>query len=196
ELISSMLVGAALLVITCSAAVYLSVLLEETIPSGVAAAAIGAPALIWFTRKKLTATDQLNLSMSQGKTALSNAAVWGIASMGIIGILAYSFVTHGISGIEFAIPGEFQWQLRWPRMISAISVGVALSVAGIILQRIVYNPLASPDILGVSSGATFAIIITGVMVGSVLAAFNWGVAFLGSLTVLMLLLIIGKRSHF
>ncbi|EJC6992554.1 Fe(3+)-hydroxamate ABC transporter permease FhuB [Vibrio parahaemolyticus] len=196
ELISSMLLGAALLLITDSAAIYLSLLLEETIPSGVAAAAIGAPALIWFTRKKLTATDQLNLSMSQGKTALSNAAVWGIAIMGIIGILAYSFVTHGISGIEFAIPGEFQWQLRWPRMISAISVGVALSVAGIILQRIVYNPLASPDILGVSSGATFAIIITGVMVGSVLAAFNWGVAFLGSLTVLILLLIIGKRCHF
>ncbi|HGS4500799.1 TPA: Fe(3+)-hydroxamate ABC transporter permease FhuB [Vibrio parahaemolyticus] len=196
ELISSMLLGAALLLITDSAAIYLSLLLEETIPSGVAAAAIGAPALIWFTRKKLTATDQLNLSMSQGKTALSNAAVWGIAVMGIIGILAYSFVTHGISGIEFAIPGEFQWQLRWPRMISAISVGVALSVAGIILQRIVYNPLASPDILGVSSGATFAIIITGVMVGSALAVFNWGVAFLGSLTVLMLLLIIGKRSHF
>ncbi|EGV1829173.1 Fe(3+)-hydroxamate ABC transporter permease FhuB [Vibrio parahaemolyticus] len=196
ELISSMLLGAALLLITDSAAIYLSLLLEETIPSGVAAAAIGAPALIWFTRKKLTATDQLNLSMSQGKTALSNAAVWGIAVMGIIGILAYSFVTHGISGIEFAIPGEFQWQLRWLRMISAISVGVALSVAGIILQRIVYNPLASPDILGVSSGATFAIIITGVMVGSVLAAFNWGVAFLGSLTVLILLLIIGKRSHF
>ncbi|HCE2670673.1 TPA: Fe(3+)-hydroxamate ABC transporter permease FhuB [Vibrio parahaemolyticus] len=196
ELISSMLLGAALLLITDSAAIYLSLLLEETIPSGVAAAAIGAPALIWFTRKKLTATDQLNLSMSQGKTALSNAAVWGIAIMGIIGILAYSFVTHGISGIEFAIPGEFQWQLRWPRMISAISVGVALSIAGIILQRIVYNPLASPDILGVSSGATFAIIITGVMVGSVLAAFNWGVAFLGSLTVLILLLIIGKRSHF
>lgn len=196
ELISSMLLGAALLLITDSAAIYLSLLLEETIPSGVAAAAIGAPALIWFTRKKLTATDQLNLSMSQGKTALSNAAVWGIASMWIIGILAYSFVTHGISGIEFAIPGEFQWQLRWPRMISAISVGVALSIAGIILQRIVYNPLASPDILGVSSGATFAIIITGVMVGSVLAAFNWGVAFLGSLTILMLLLIIGKRSHF
>ncbi|MBM4906869.1 Fe(3+)-hydroxamate ABC transporter permease FhuB [Vibrio parahaemolyticus] len=196
ELISSMLLGAALLLITDSAAIYLSLLLEETIPSGVAAAAIGAPALIWFTRKKLTATDQLNLSMSQGKTALSNAAVWGIAVMGVIGILAYSFVTHGISGIEFAIPGEFQWQLRWPRMISAISVGVALSIAGIILQRIVYNPLASPDILGVSSGATFAIIITGVMVGSVLAAFNWGVAFLGSLTVLMLLLIIGKRSHF
>ncbi|MCV5888659.1 iron chelate uptake ABC transporter family permease subunit, partial [Escherichia coli] len=66
-------------------------------------------------------------------------------------MLAYSFVTHGINGIQWSVPGEFQWQLRWPRMLTALSVGIALSVAGIILQRIVYNPLASPDILGVSS---------------------------------------------
>ncbi|MET2847173.1 Fe(3+)-hydroxamate ABC transporter permease FhuB [Vibrio owensii] len=196
ELISSLLLGAVLLLVTDSAAIFLSLWLEETIPSGVAAAAIGAPALIWFTRKKLTATDQLNLSMSQGKTHLSKLAVWGIVAMAVIGIFAYAFITHGANGIQFAAPGEFQWQLRWPRMITALSVGIALSIAGIILQRIVYNPLASPDILGVSSGATFAIIITGVMVGSVLATFNWGIAFLGSMTVLMLLLVIGKRSHF
>ncbi|EKO3833429.1 Fe(3+)-hydroxamate ABC transporter permease FhuB [Vibrio harveyi] len=196
ELISSLLLGAVLLLVTDSAAIFLSLWLEETIPSGVAAAAIGAPALIWFTRKKLTATDQLNLSMSQGKTHLSKLAVWGIVAMAVIGIFAYAFITHGANGIQFATPGEFQWQLRWPRMVTALSVGIALSIAGIILQRIVYNPLASPDILGVSSGATFAIIITGVIVGSVLAAFNWGIAFLGSMTVLMLLLVIGKRSHF
>lgn len=155
ELISSMLLGAMLLIITDSAAISLSLWLEETIPSGVAAAAIGAPpALIWFTRKKLTATDQLNLSMSQGKTALSKRAVCSIALFSLVGILAYSFVTHGINGIQWSVPGgEFQWQLRWPRMLTALSVGIALSVAGIILQRIVYNPLASPDILGVSSGA-------------------------------------------
>ncbi|MGI9945893.1 Fe(3+)-hydroxamate ABC transporter permease FhuB [Vibrio hyugaensis] len=196
ELISSLLLGAVLLLVTDSAAIFLSLWLEETIPSGVAAAAIGAPALIWFTRKKLTATDQLNLSMSQGKTHLSKLAVWGIVAMAVIGVFAYAFITHGANGIQFAVPGEFQWQLRWPRMVTALSVGIALSIAGIILQRIVYNPLASPDILGVSSGATFAIIITGVMVGSVLAAFNWGIAFLGSMIVLMLLLVIGKRSHF
>ncbi|MCQ9050107.1 Fe(3+)-hydroxamate ABC transporter permease FhuB [Vibrio diabolicus] len=196
ELISSMLMGAMLLIITDSAAISLSLWLEETIPSGVAAAAIGAPALIWFTRKKLTATDQLNLSMSQGKTALSKRAVCSIALFSLVGILAYSFVTHGMNGIQWSVPGEFQWQLRWPRMLTALSVGIALSVAGIILQRIVYNPLASPDILGVSSGATFAIITTGVIAGSLLSAFNWGIAFFGSMSVLMLLLIIGKRSHF
>ncbi len=196
ELISSLLLGATLLVITDSLAITLSLWLEETIPSGVAAAAIGAPALIWFTRKKLTATDQLNLSMSQGKERLPKLTVWGILTLCSVGILTYSFITHGANGIEIALPGEFQWQLRWPRMMTALSVGVALSVAGIILQRIVYNPLASPDILGVSSGATFAIIFTGVVASSLLASFSWGVAFAGSLAVLMLLLVIGKHSQF
>ena len=196
ELISSLLLGATLLLVTDSLAISLSLWLEETIPSGVAAAAIGAPALIWFTRKKLTATDQLNLSMSQGKAQLSKVTVAIIIIMSFAGILVYSLITHGANGIEVALPGEFQWQLRWPRMITALAVGIALSVAGIILQRIVYNPLASPDILGVSAGATFAIIFTGVISGSLLASFNWGVAFLGSLTVLMLLLLIGKRSQF
>jgi iron complex transport system permease protein len=196
ELISSLLLGAALLLVTDSVAISLSLWLEETIPSGVAAAAIGAPALIWFSRKKLTATDQLNLSMNQGKVQISKLTIWGIISMSIAGMLVYSLITHGAAGIQIALPGEFQWQLRWPRMMTALSVGIALSVAGIILQRIVYNPLASPDILGVSSGATFAIIITGVVSGSLLSSYSWGVAFLGSLAVLMLLLLIGKRSQF
>ncbi|MCA0934312.1 Fe(3+)-hydroxamate ABC transporter permease FhuB [Vibrio alginolyticus] len=196
ELISSLLLGAVLMVVTDSVAISLSLWLEETIPSGVATAAIGAPALIWFTRKKLTATDQLNLSMSQGKEQLSKLTVWGIIVVCITGILTYTLIAHGASGIEISLPGDFQWQLRWPRMITALSVGVALSVAGIILQRIVYNPLASPDILGVSSGATFAIIFTGVVASSLLSSFGWGVAFTGSLAVLVLLLVIGKRSQF
>ncbi|MGY0617088.1 Fe(3+)-hydroxamate ABC transporter permease FhuB [Vibrio sp. FJH11] len=196
ELISSLLLGSVLLLVTDSLAITLSLWFKETIPSGVAAAVIGAPALIWFTRKKLTVTDQLNLSMSQGKIQLSKLTIWSIIALSIAGILVYSLITHGSNGIQIALPGEFQWQLRWPRMMTAISVGIALAVAGIILQRIVYNPLASPDILGVSSGATFAIIITGVLSGSLLSSFSWGVAFLGSLAVLMLLLFIGKRSQF
>lgn len=47
---------------------------------------------------------------------------------------------------------EFQWPLRWPRMLTALFAGVGLAIAGTLLQRLIYNPLASPDILGVSSG--------------------------------------------
>lgn len=45
--------------------------------------------------------------------------------------------------------------LRLPRVILAILVGSSLGVAGLILQALVRNPLASPDIIGITSGASF-----------------------------------------
>ncbi|MCR8645608.1 iron ABC transporter permease [Paenibacillus sp. N1-5-1-14] len=45
--------------------------------------------------------------------------------------------------------------LRLPRVLVAILVGASLGVSGLILQSIVRNPLASPDIIGITSGASF-----------------------------------------
>jgi len=54
-------------------------------------------------------------------------------------------------------------QLRLPRLLGAIVVGSALAVSGAVYQSIFQNPLVSPDLLGVSSGAcagaAFAIIL-------------------------------------
>ncbi|MGM3173586.1 FecCD family ABC transporter permease [Dickeya lacustris] len=47
-------------------------------------------------------------------------------------------------------------QLRLPRVLLAALVGGALAVSGLMLQAMVRNPLASPDILGISSGASAA----------------------------------------
>lgn len=44
-------------------------------------------------------------------------------------------------------------QIRLPRIAFAILVGAALSAAGAVYQGLFKNPLVSPDILGVSSGA-------------------------------------------
>ncbi|MEM7734470.1 MAG: iron ABC transporter permease [Deinococcota bacterium] len=49
--------------------------------------------------------------------------------------------------------------LRLPRAIFAVTVGAALSVAGALMQGVTRNPLAEPGILGLLSGATFAVII-------------------------------------
>jgi iron complex transport system permease protein len=46
-------------------------------------------------------------------------------------------------------------QVRFPRIILAILVGGALSVSGATYQTLFKNPMASPDILGVSAGAGF-----------------------------------------
>ena len=45
--------------------------------------------------------------------------------------------------------------MRLPRIAAALFVGGALSVSGVAYQGMFKNPLISPDILGVSSGAGF-----------------------------------------
>ena len=53
-------------------------------------------------------------------------------------------------------PDQFTLEvLRLPRITLAIVAGAALGASGLILQNILKNPIASPDIIGVTGGATF-----------------------------------------
>ncbi|WP_238327545.1 FecCD family ABC transporter permease [Paenibacillus gorillae] len=49
-------------------------------------------------------------------------------------------------------------QFRLPRILAAVLIGAALAVAGAILQGVIRNPLASPDLLGVTGGASVAVV--------------------------------------
>ncbi len=51
---------------------------------------------------------------------------------------------------------DIMWFVRLPRLVLAIGVGMALALAGVVMQAIVKNPLADPYVLGVSSGASWA----------------------------------------
>ncbi len=57
------------------------------------------------------------------------------------------------------------WQIRIPRVLSAVLAGLGLSIAGVAMQSILRNPLGSPFTLGVSQaaafGAAFAVIVLG-----------------------------------
>lgn len=72
------------------------------------------------------------------------------------------------------------WSIRLPRVLSAVLIGASLSVAGSAYQGMFRNPLVSPDILGVSSGASLgaALAILGGASGWMvqLSAFGGGVA--------------------
>lgn len=52
------------------------------------------------------------------------------------------------------------WNLRVPRVVVAVVAGSTLAVSGAILQGVTRNELASPFVLGVSSGAGFAVLAT------------------------------------
>lgn len=49
------------------------------------------------------------------------------------------------------------WEIRLPRIISAVILGGALSVSGFLLQTFFGNPIASPFVLGISSGAKLVV---------------------------------------
>ncbi len=91
---------------------------------------------------------------------------------------------------------------RFPKAVTAVLVGMGLSVSGLLMQTLFRNPLAGPDVLGLSSGASlgvaFVILGSGVLPG-VLSGFflsPYGVviaATLGSFLVLMAILIVAQR---
>lgn len=56
------------------------------------------------------------------------------------------------------------WRLRLPRILLALIVGAGLSVAGCAFQSLFANPLATPDTLGVASGASFGAAL-GILLG-------------------------------
>ena len=68
-------------------------------------------------------------------------------------VINYTFHLAPIEN-EFAL-GE----LRMPRVLSGMIVGAALAVAGLIVQGIIRNPLASPDVIGVTGGASVGAVL-------------------------------------
>lgn len=191
ELYSSLL-----LLLTDMLAMCLSLWTTQVIASGITAAAIGAPALIWFSRRQLKAQDTLTISLPQSRASLSRVALLGLLLMMLAALGLHTLFQMNELSWQLALPSSYQWSLRWPRMLTALCAGIGLALAGSILQRLIYNPLASPDILGVSSRATFALVFANLFLGQSLLAAHWVTALLGSLLVLAALVVLGKRHQY
>jgi iron complex transport system permease protein len=56
---------------------------------------------------------------------------------------------------EMELRHQILWRLRIPRVLTSLTAGVGLAVAGLVMQVILRNPLASPYTLGISSAASF-----------------------------------------
>ena len=69
-----------------------------------------------------------------------------------LGIL-FSRVFSGIDQTWTNLESSVVWSFRLPRSLCAIMVGAALALSGAAYQSIFKNPMCSPDLLGVSSGA-------------------------------------------
>lgn len=84
--------------------------------------------------------------------------------------------------------------LRLPRMLVAALVGMALGVSGAIMQGLTRNPLASPDMLGISSGASLVAVALIVVFPAVSTAVLPFAAFAGALVVAVLIYLLAWRG--
>lgn len=95
-----------------------------------------------------------------------------------------------------AMTARVFFTLRLPRTVMAILSGAGLGLAGAVYQTIFKNPLASPDIIGISSGANLGaavaiVAVSGATVSVAAGAFAGGLLAVGT----VLLLVRATRSH-
>ncbi|MBA4711982.1 MAG: Fe(3+) dicitrate ABC transporter permease subunit FecD [Citrobacter pasteurii] len=123
--------------------------------------------------------------------ALTGISVLSL-QMGVISVPFRALITDWQTGLEYHY---VLTAYRLPRLLLALFVGAALAVAGVLVQGIVRNPLASPDILGVNHAASFASVGTLLLLPSLPVVALPLLAFAGGMTGLILLKMLANTSQ-
>jgi iron complex transport system permease protein len=84
------------------------------------------------------------------------------------------------------------WDLRLPRTLTAFAVGGSLALAGALIQVLLRNPLGDPYVLGVSGGASAAVL--GALLAGLPVAWQPGLAFVGAALSMALVFALGRRE--
>ncbi|WP_321910377.1 Fe(3+)-hydroxamate ABC transporter permease FhuB [Paraburkholderia sp. J11-2] len=163
RLLLAPLCGALLLWLTDQAVQPLANALGELVPAGAACALFGAP-LMLLILARMRRTQRLDTT-----AAPAQAIPDGISIKRRFTLILFATVIMLVIGLDFG-RGVHGWQFsslaelarvaiwRAPREIAAFAAGIMLALAGTLLQRLSGNPLASPEVLGVSAGASLGLI--------------------------------------
>lgn len=120
-----------------------------------------------------------------------------------LGLGRYGISVHDVAalllrplGLEIELEGKRRivenlfYQVRLPRILLAILAGAGLSAAGAAFQALFANPLASPDTLGVATGASFGAVL-GILFGATGLGIQFAALASGLISV-FLVLVIGR----
>lgn len=85
------------------------------------------------------------------------------------------------------------WNIRLPRIVLSFVVGAGMAMAGVVFQALFRNPLAAPDILGVTAGSCFGAALA-IMLFAHWALGVQGMAFIGGVVAVGLAYLLASRS--
>ena len=157
-------------------------------------------------------TRMATLELAGGRVALALPvrALLALAllalALAVTGVLSLLSGSYGLSAADVwsvlrgrfpeAMAGTVVWEFRLPRMLVAMLAGALLAVSGAVLQGLTRNPLADPSLVGVSQGASLAVVALIVLAPDADGALLPVAAFLGALAVAALVQwIAGAREN-
>ncbi|MES1953180.1 Fe(3+)-hydroxamate ABC transporter permease FhuB [Salinisphaera hydrothermalis] len=170
------------------------------IPTGATTAALGAPLLLWLV-------PRLSAARSAPRPTAPppiprRAAPWRLIGGGMLAlagmIIVALFAGRGLHGwnAPFALPWSETGVWRAPRVLAAGAAGALLALAGTIIQRVSGNPMASPEVLGVSAGTGMGLLALIWFVPGASTPALLGAGTAGALATLVVLIAINARSRF
>ncbi|RTF71172.1 iron ABC transporter permease, partial [Serratia marcescens] len=171
------------------------------IPTGAATALFGAPLLLWLLPRLRSAATPPPMNLGD-KVPAERGNLPGWILLGglvlLIGLTLALMLGKNAGGWHWSLGAELDSLLpwRWPRVLSALAAGMMLAVAGTLIQKLTGNPMASPEVLGISSGAAFGVVMMLFMVPG--DAFVWllPAGSLGAAATLLIIMIAAGRGGF
>jgi len=116
----------------------------------------------WIVRSK---NEKLSFFMIKKDVYKTIAVLVSLLLVVLLGLMVGSDIIpiHEVVHYVFhlaPIENEFALgEVRMPRVLSGMAVGASLAVAGLLVQGIIRNPLASPDVIGVTGGASVSAVL-------------------------------------
>ncbi len=171
------------------------------ISTGTATALIGVPVLLWLLPRLRNGSVPPAMNIGDRVPAERQAVWrWGLCGVALVAILSLVALSMGHDAHSWTwASGEMRDRLlpwRAPRVLGALTVGLMLGVAGALIQRLTGNPMASPEVLGVSSGAACGVVIMLFFVPGDAVAWLLPAGALGAALTLAIILLVASRGGF
>jgi len=164
------------------------------IPAGTATALLGAPLLLLLLSKMRSMPERQGLMLSAHSR---NGWLFLLPALAAMAALVWTVLAVGYDGTgwRWASGAELAelLPLRAPRVGVSLAAGTMLAVAGTLMQRMTGNPMAAPEVLGVSGGASLGVLLFFIASSGLDRPAMLMAAFAGALVSLLLIAPTGNR---
>lgn len=193
----SVVLGALLLTCTDLVIQYLAGSRSALLPTGAMTAALGAPLLLWLIPRLQLGGNRPATTVSgfSHRHARPTRLALIVLALLLVAVVLALFAGQTAQGWGWTA----QWNIlewRLPRLLAAAGAGIMLAIAGTIIQRMSGNPMASPELLGISGGSAIALMAVIFLVRSPdnLTLITAGT--LGALTALAVVVMLNRGSGY